>query len=178
MPRSANDSETQKENHIMQKLGSVCSGTLRLRDLIPSLCRAIGEIDSENPLMQSVLLRIYLSDGDQFDFEGEAYEGRSEYWDTDESEFDLDSLLHTLDVLAPPYCVFGASDVNSTDYGFWPDCRSIEAAVLSGDLPRFSACKDPSIAGDYDGHWISVGDAGQYTLLLRRDGIDREVWSA
>jgi len=91
----------------------------------------------------------------------------NDYWQSDDVGYDLEALFDALNEIAPPFCYFGATEGDGSDYGFWVSWDSIEEE-------RSHACKH----GDYefldDGRIIQVSDHGNVTLL---DASFNEIWA-
>ena len=87
---------------------SVSINTMRREDLIPVFVATLWAIDStmENPLVSQ--LRDIEADMEQ-----------AEYYESEDSQYDLEWLFDTLDMYAPDGYYFGAHPGDGSDYGFW-----------------------------------------------------------
>jgi len=87
---------------------SVSINTMRREDLIPAFVATLWAIDStmENPLASQ--LRDIEADMEQ-----------AEYYESEDSQYDLEWLFDTLDMYAPDGYYFGAHPGDGSDYGFW-----------------------------------------------------------
>ena len=87
---------------------SVSINTMRREDLIPAFVATLWAIDStmENPLASQLR-------GIEADME------QAEYYESEDSQYDLEWLFDTLDMYAPDGYYFGAHPGDGSDYGFW-----------------------------------------------------------
>jgi hypothetical protein len=88
---------------------SVSSATMRAEDLIPKFIAAIRSIEGESIESQLESKLLYIENES-------AKEG---YYESENSQYDLDWLFDTLDALAPERFYFGSHPGNGSDYGFW-----------------------------------------------------------
>jgi len=77
--------------------------------------------------------------------------------DRDQSEGDniLEELFDLMDSFAPPYCYFGASEGDGSDFGFWPSNDAID------ELPRVEGAEDAKRLGEDCAY---VSDHGNVTI--------------
>ena len=124
-------------------LGSVSTGTLNPRDLIPALTSELewqigrnGEFLSkpENFAMRDRLASLVGEAQDSFDEAGEEIRE-----DVDSSEI-INDLCDALSEFAKPFCWFGSHPGDGSDFGYWPCFESIDdlehgdsEASLDGD---------------------------------------------
>jgi hypothetical protein len=91
--------------------GSVSSGTMRPEDLIPTFYEEA---------------KIHGCEVKETTFHKLAYrkpqplpEDWEEYYQSEEADWDLESLFDMLDEIAPEGCYFGSHPGDGADYGFW-----------------------------------------------------------
>lgn len=96
-----------------QITGTISHGTMRPQDLIPSFLDALEAIapDAYAQMMVSSFgpVPAYVYD------EGDD----SEWWDSDDAGYLLESLFDALDENSPEGFYFGAHPGDGSDYGFW-----------------------------------------------------------
>ena len=142
---------------------SVSINTMRREDLIPAFVATLWAIDStmENPLA-SRLRGI------------EANMEQAEYYESEDSQYDLEWLFDILDMYAPDGYYFGAHPGDGSDYGFWaheednqqeidcPVCGSANAVSL-GSLGTwlYYHCRDCGM--DYSHE--NKSESGQALLI-------------
>ena len=107
--------DKRREGEITMKTaepGSISSGTMREKDLIPCFCDRLEELAQDNYPLDGVVEHLE---------KVKEIRGRmgESYWNSEESEFDLDDLFDALDEYAPEGYRFGAHPGDGTDYGFW-----------------------------------------------------------
>jgi hypothetical protein len=107
-----------------------------------------------------------------------------DYFESEESDWDLESLFDALGEYAAPYFYFGAHPGDGSDYGFWlsenwdedfeplPDC-------ISGDrYPDHIKVSDLSeVPSWFRGEVAVVNDHGNVTLYVKTARTLREVWA-
>jgi len=93
------------------EIGSVSSGTMKSKDLIPSFVGALEYLaDGSTDLTMAITNRIEFADDDYNDYD---------YYASDAAGFDLEELFDALAEYAPDGCYFGAHCGDGADYGFW-----------------------------------------------------------
>ena len=145
-------------------IGSVSSGTLRHEDLIPAFLDCLGDLGDEGET----------SNGDNIAdmlVEIESRSGFKGYYESDESEYDLESLFYSLNDFAPPYCYFGAHQGDGADFGFWPDWDAIE------ELDGLRVADTSEVPSGFTGEVLHVNDHGNTTLYVAERGELTEVWA-
>ena len=96
------------------KTGTVSYGTLRPQDLIPAFIDALAEVA---PAAHEQLLALpFAFIPSWVEEEGDG----CEWWDSEECQWKLASLIEALEEHAPEGCYFGAHPGDGTDFGFWP----------------------------------------------------------
>ena len=145
-------------------IGSISSGTIQERDLIPSFLSELEYLTEKNKIKGHNRFINRVNKSIENDDDGS-------YFDSDEARFDLDELFDKLGDLAPPYFCFGSSSGDCADYGFWlPEEFQEEYDGLKvDDLSE--------VPKDYRGEVLEVNDHGNMTLWVRNSrGKYREIW--
>lgn len=145
-------------------IGSISSGTIQERDLIPSFLSELEYLTEKNKIKGHNRFINRVNKSIENDDDGS-------YFDSDEARFDLDELFDKLGDLAPPYFCFGSSSGDGADYGFWlPEEFQEEYDGLKvDDLSE--------VPKDYRGEVLEVNDHGNMTLWVRNSrGKYREIW--
>lgn len=160
-------------------LGSVSSATMRAEDLIPAFMDCVQGIIDDLPSDDETAL--HLSE-ELAQIEARIYRGeddggteRAEYWESDDAQFDLETLFDLLNEFAPPYCYFGAHPGDGADYGFWPMEDDLAQQVQDNDGLVVSDTSE--VPDDYSGEVLHVNDHGNATLYSAHNGELTEVWS-
>lgn len=143
-------------------IGSVSIGSVRAEDLIPAFVdelRELADTDEARALVAGVDERMEAED----------------YYDSDDSQFDLEELEAMLGSYAPSYCYFGAHEGDGADFGFWVSWDSIRDAQHDGDILTVADLSE--VPDDYRGEVFHVNDHGNGTLYVTDSGKLSEVWS-
>jgi len=148
-------------------IGSVSSGTMRPEDLIPSFVWELEYLKGGSKFRSLVRAANRLK-WDDTEFPGPYYS------DPEEADGVLDSLFDALQELCLPYMMFGASEGDGADYGFWPCVDSVQEDVQNGDVHDYDNLPEKVSIGDLA---CQVSDHGNVTLLRRYKRKWREVWS-
>lgn len=134
-------------------IGSISHGTLRSEDLLDAFAYELyflaprddeGKLEADTQrLVDSAhtLLDVY-------------EEKRDDAWEAEASEI-IAELEDALSELAPPYCYFGTTEGDGSDFGFWPDMDAIE------DLPRVNDSDEAKALGE---DCAFVNDHGNVTV--------------
>lgn len=135
-------------------VGSVSSGTMLKEDLIPTFCselRSLGHRSKE-------LTRI------------EKAQNKNGYFESEDSEFDLESLLDMLNSHAMPYFYFGSHMGDGSDFGYW---------LIESCIEEFGGLKVEDLSevdSAYTGEVLHVNDHGNMTLYVSNKGKLTEIW--
>jgi len=114
-------------------LGSLSSGTMRKQDLIPILAEEILRLDDKNEVANKVWDNSYNLEGDRLE----------EYWESEDSGWDLDDLFDELnDIANLPYVSFGSHPDDGADYGYWVDWESLYLDSVRGGVTITDNPKD------------------------------------
>lgn len=106
---------------------SLSEATMRPEDLIPCFISSLRQIAPENLGLMSSLNEM------EYDLEN-----NPQYFENENSQFDLDYLFDTLNEYAPEGYYFGAHPGDGSDYGFW-ECEDFmldEGTCYIGDEER------------------------------------------
>jgi hypothetical protein len=136
-------------------IGTVSHATMRPEDLIPSFCeelRSLGHRSTE-------LSRI------------EKDSRREGYYETEQADYDLESLFNMLDEHAPAWMYFGSHPGDGSDYGFWL------SDSLEDDFDGLKVDDLSEIPTGYTGEVLHVNDHGNMTLYARKRGKLSEIWA-
>lgn len=143
-------------------LGSIIHGTLRNEDLIPAFLETLKE----------------LAEGDEYQtLIGECQDiVDRELWGNLRDElpeviFDLEGALQEA---APPYCYFGASEGDGSDFGFWICHEAIEQAIYDKELLQVSDLSE--VPEGWSNGVILMNDHGNMTYY-EPVIAHKEVWS-
>jgi hypothetical protein len=96
------------------------------------------------------------------------------YFESEESDYDLESLFDELNDLCTydlPYFYFGAHCGDGSDYGFWLDEN------FQNDFEGLQVESTDDIPDDYEGEFIQISDHGNITLYNRSNGNNIEIWA-
>jgi hypothetical protein len=139
-------------------LGSISHGTMRPEDLIPvfeAVLKGYGE-----PLPhRGIYVHNFLA--------GKKLRGR----DREKVSWYLEELVERLELLAPPYCYFGAH----VGYGYWVDHDAIEEARESGELEAGEDWPDEVVGKGY--LFLHISDHGNMELYRWSGSEWVSLWS-
>jgi hypothetical protein len=176
-------------------IGSVSTGTMLPRDLIPAFLDVLREYDPAEAARitatdsYAALEEYYDKTDDTSMYKDDAeYSNPTEPTETaqDAEDYILYDLYEALDAIAPPYCRFGAHEGDGADYGFWPSHDTIEEDRRSGELAERDDAGALTVRRLKDYHptnnaeplptmAVHVNDHGNVTLY-RIDYQLTEVW--
>jgi len=161
-------------------IGTVSHGTLRDADLIESFASELDHLIQRNAdewcsdddrKTRDGFVNTVWDARELLDDDGEVVNGR----ESDASDM-VGALMECLEYFAAPYCSFGATEGDGSDFGFWPSIESVNDAVRDGDLLQVGDTSD--IPSDYVGEVCHVSDHGNVTLYSVENGNARELWAA
>lgn len=144
-------------------IGSVSSGTMRKEDLIPSFA---WELEHQKPLRKyhAHNLRVIKTNMEVKD-----------YYDTEEADWDLETLFEMMEEYAPPYFYFGSHPSNGSDYGYWLG-EDFEQDII--DMGGIKVSDLSEIPKGYTGEVLEINDHGNCTLWYKsRNHRMAEMWS-
>ena len=135
--------------------GSIISGTMRPEDLIPSFCEELRSLGHRSKELTQI----------------EKEQNKAGYYESEDSEYDLESLFNMLDSPSMPYFYFGSHAGDGSDYGFWLSELCIE------DFDGLKVEDTSQVSDSYIGEVLHVNDHGNITLYNAKNGKLTEVWS-
>ncbi len=162
------------KHKLQYPIGSVISGTMREEDLIPCFVAQLyhaARVNKANGHFHTI--------GDvpaktrkahvKLTVEIESRMEADDYFESEEAEWDLESLFDALQQYAGPYFYFGSHPGDGSDYGFW---------LSEGFEEDFDGLKVNDLAEiptKYRGEVLEVNDHGNCTLLVKTCRTLREV---
>jgi hypothetical protein len=149
------------------QLGSVSSGTMQPKDLIPAFLDVLHGLDKEE---HDRMVEEY---GDALDRDW-ADEGNPT--DEDSLHYCLEELFDALNEHAPPYASFGAHEGDGADYGFWIDWDLLNDDCDNEEVLKLDAGDDwPDELPEGVNYVLEVNDHGNATLYSAANHT--EIWS-
>ena len=149
------------------QLGSISTGTLRLKDLIPVFIDTIHRLTT--PDMPTVSIDWIGADARLFD---------DDFFTSDDADQTMVELVEILNELCPPFVYFGAHPGDGSDFGFWPDMEALEEALRfahnHGDVTAVrgeKVIRDCTCEDCNHGILVQVNDHGNVTVM----DMDRNV---
>lgn len=149
-----------------QNIGSVSHATMRPEDLIPSF---IWELEHQTPTKRAHLKLIREIESRMLEENGSG-ENDESYFDSEDCQYDLESLFDALDEYAPPYFYFGAHPGDGSDYGFWL------SESFQEDFDGLKVSDTSEVPKGFTGEVLHVSDHGNMTLYAYSRGRSRELW--
>ena len=144
------------------EIGTLSHGTMRKEDLIPDFLSELDwlSVENDNKDHQKMANEIQKRIDDTQD-----------YYESEESGYDLEDLFDALNEYALPYFYFGSHPGDSSDYGFWLS----DEIEYEFDGLQIDDVND--IPEDYTGEILYINDHGNTTLFYSDNGKLKEVWS-
>lgn len=165
----------------LASIGSVSHATMRSDDLIPCFVELLSELNEKRSLSWKDHFSDELAATAEFSRLDSLLGGveermeSEEYFDSEDSQWDLESLFDHLNEFAPAHCYFGAHPGDCSDYGFWPSEEFLQGYDDDGECLRVSDLSD--VPDDYTGEVLEVNDHGNATLYFADNGKLSECWS-
>jgi hypothetical protein len=161
-----------KKNWKYGSIGSISSATMKPDDLIPSFCSELRYLGHKSKKLSQIEHEINKVNTDK-------------YYESEECEYDLESLFDMLNDHALPYMYFGSHPGDSSDYGFWVsegleyDFEGIILNEYGEYWQGYGSHKEQleSLPKRYTGELLEVSDHGNLTLYVYKNGRSREIWS-
>lgn len=146
-------------------IGTVIEATMRPEDLIPAFCEELRTLGHKSKELYNIERRF--ESATRPDELGKYVN----YFETEDSQWDLDSLFDMLEEHAPAWMYFGSHPGDGSDYGFWVS-ENIEY-----DFDGLEVDDTSDVPEDYSGEVLHVNDHGNMTLYACKRGKLTEVWS-
>jgi hypothetical protein len=140
-------------------IGSVSHATMRHEDLIPSF---LWELEHQTPTKRAHL-KLAREIRKRMDAD--------DYFESEDSDFDLEALFDALDAYAPAYFYFGSHPGDGADYGYWLSDSFQE------DFDGLKVSDTSEIPRGYSGEVLHVNDHGNMTLYKYARGRSTELWA-
>lgn len=140
------------------EFGSVSSGTMQPRDLIPAFLDCL-EYFNNNKHAYKALIK-----------EGKRIIQKGDF-ESEDASYYLDELLDALNSFALPYTYFGSHSGDGADYGFWVD------EYIDSDFDGLRVEDLIDVPKGYSGDVLFINDHGNMTLYSCTKGRMREIWS-
>ena len=156
--------KTMKRKIKSYPLGTVSSGTMQERDLIPCF---LDELEWQ---VRQGKKRGYLREINRIRRAADKDVDDS-YFHSEDASFDLEYLFDALNDFAAPYFYFGAHPGDGADYGYWLyegmeyDFDGLKVSDLS-EVPK-----------EYRGEVLCINDHGNMTLFVKNSRGLKEIWS-
>jgi hypothetical protein len=129
------------------------------KDLIPTF---LWELEHQKPCRHRQLVRDISK---RFDVDG--------YFESEESDFDLEELFDALNEYCPEYFYFGSHPGDGADYGWW-----LSEGALEEDFDGLRVSDLSEVPSDYYGEILLINDHGNTSLYRRaRNNRLSEIWS-
>lgn len=125
-------------------IGSISHGTLRTVDLLDSFASELDRLEGERDDVAEARAVLTLHNA-----------GWLTIADSDEASELVQALQDALNEFAPPYCYFGTTEGDGSDFGFWPSMEAID------ELPRVN---DPADVEGMGEDCVFVNDHGNVTV--------------
>ena len=144
-------------------IGSVSSGTMRPEDLIPSFAWELKQVQDagDRKFLSAMAKRQKAAD----------------YYDSEESGYDLEELFDRLNNHCPEYTGFSSHDGDGADYGVWIYWDSLEEDCRGADPDVLKVNDTSEVPCGHSGYVLHVNDHGNSALYNASRGRLREVWS-
>lgn len=153
-------------------IGTLSNGTLRNEDLIPSFTAELQRLcDTDTAPLDGTGYPELINDALVI-CDADLAETDENHWDGDDADDVVNRLMDALNAYAPPYCYFGCTDGDGSDFGFWPCLDSFRE-----DFEGIKVSDLADIPDDYCGYAAVVNDHGNVTLYDVTRGKYREIWS-
>ena len=144
-------------------IGSISSGTMREEDLIPAFAGALESVQS--------------ADDRKFIRELAKRQEVEEYYNSEESGYDMEELFYRLENHCPAYTYFSSHEGDGADYGVWISWDSLEEDCSGADPEVLKVNDTSEVPCGHSGYVLHVNDHGNSTLYNASRGRLREVWS-
>lgn len=146
-------------------VGSISHGTLNPADLVGSFADELERISKDNPPDDPTHIMGMIAEADALATLQEAGYPVYEKLDSNVNGL-LDDLRTALEEYAPPYCYFGNTDGDGSDFGFWPNMEAI------AELPSIEMVEGEAIPDEDHKH---VNDHGNVTVYAANGSVLLEL---
>ena len=144
-----------KSFKLAYSAGCVSTGTMRKEDLIPAFCWELRNLNHRSPELTRI----------------ERKAKTEKYYNSEDSDYDLESLQNMLSEHAQPYFYFGSHPGDGADYGFWlPE-------FFEDDFDGLKVDDTSEIPAGYIGEVLHVNDHGNMTLYWKSARKLTEIWA-
>lgn len=134
-------------------IGSISHGTLRAVDLLEAFADELDRLESERDDVAEARAVLTLHNA-----------GWLFIADSGEAIELMQALQDALNEFAPPYCYFGTTEGDGSDFGFWPSMEAID------ELPRVNDPADVEAMGE---DCVFVNDHGNVTVYAADGSV---IW--
>ena len=147
-------------------MGSVSSGTMQERDLIPAF---LDELDWQ---VRQGKKRGYLKEINRIRraADKEITEELDDYFTSESASFDLEYLFNSLNDFAAPYFYFGSHPGDGADYGYWL------SEDMEYDFDGLKVSDLSEVPKEYRGEVLHINDHGNITLYVKNSRGFKEIW--
>ena len=136
-------------------IGSVSCATMRKEDLIPSFTSELRYLGHRSKALSRI----------------ERDMNRKDYYESEDSDYDLSILFDMLDAHALPYMYFGAHPDDGSDYGFWV------SEGLGYDFDGLKVEDLAEVPAGYVGEILLINDRGNMTFYNKTARKLHEIWA-
>jgi hypothetical protein len=173
-------------------MGSVSCATMREEDLIPTFCYELQGLARQTGILPAKSRRQHAKLAREIERRIEL-RGETEddaeigYYESEDAEYDLESLCDALGEYAAPYFYFGAHPGDGSDYGFWlseewDEEFSVPTFVNGGnvwdfDVENIKVSDLSEVPVWFRGEVAVVNDHGNVTLYFKTSRTLREIWA-
>lgn len=153
---------------IYGSIGSVSSGTMREKDLVPAFIWEAKRLKLTRDEHKEVLA-IQRRTESKYDYRNTNGDN-CDYWESETASFDLEELFDILDAHSLPYFSFGAHPGDGADFGWWL------SESFQEDFDGLKVSDLSEVPSAHTGEVLLVNDHGNLTLYVYSRGRRREVW--
>ena len=139
------------------EIGTIIQGTLVTEELVSAFADELERLEGDPELIQRA------RDWQELD---EDQGERGEAWE-EEGNYLVNDLIDALNEASPPYCYFGSSEGDGSDFGFWIADDSLYEAIRDGDVvERDDSQRHPLNMPEYVYHLSDHGNPTLYKIEL------------
>ena len=172
-------------------MGSVSRATMREEDLIPTFCYELQGLARQTGILPVKTRRQHAKLTREIErrieLRGETEDAAEiGYYESEDADWDLESLFDALDEYAAPYFYFGAHPGDGSDYGFWLSEEWDQDAITPSEVgdPYDALTTELLMVSDlaeiparFRGEVAVVSDHGNVSLYVKTSRTLREVWA-